>query len=256
MRVLLLESGVARATAFLDERRSDRIRARRDSRHAFQRHDRAGNGERSDRVSSLRRFARASPRSHEYEGRRVAARVLPAHFLDWLCWQKVPAAIILAGGAIGLWALLQPNIGGDAIRLAHPLAIAAFCIVALPWYVVCAVRNPDFLKVFLWQHNFEEIRLRRYFETIASRFSISGPIALAQHCASSLDSVALAGCPARECDSGASIPGKTRPGFFFAPPGRVFRFSSSAFRSPSCPDTFCRRYPRWRFSAQLVPFAL
>jgi 4-amino-4-deoxy-L-arabinose transferase-like glycosyltransferase len=27
--------------------------------------------------------------------------------------------------------------------------------VALPWYVLCAVRNPDFVHVFIFQHNFE-----------------------------------------------------------------------------------------------------
>ena len=42
-----------------------------------------------------------------------------------------------------------------AIRLAHPVAIVAFCTVALPWYVLCALRNPDFLHVFIFQHNFE-----------------------------------------------------------------------------------------------------
>ncbi len=39
--------------------------------------------------------------------------------------------------------------------MAHPIAIATFCIVALPWYIVCAVRNPDFIHVFIFQHNFE-----------------------------------------------------------------------------------------------------
>ena len=40
-------------------------------------------------------------------------------------------------------------------RLAHPIAIAAFCLIALPWYALCAFRNPDFLRVFIFQHNFE-----------------------------------------------------------------------------------------------------
>lgn len=35
------------------------------------------------------------------------------------------------------------------------MAIAAFSVVALPWYVLCARRNPDFLHVFIFQHNFE-----------------------------------------------------------------------------------------------------
>jgi 4-amino-4-deoxy-L-arabinose transferase-like glycosyltransferase len=67
---------------------------------------------------------------------------------------KGPAAVILAGGAIGIWALSTKN-WRAAFRLAHPLGIAAFCLVALPWYVICARRNPDFLNVFIFQHNFE-----------------------------------------------------------------------------------------------------
>lgn len=67
---------------------------------------------------------------------------------------KGPAAVILAGGAVGIWALATSN-SRAAIRLAHPVAIAAFSVVALPWYVLCALRNPDFLHVFIFQHNFE-----------------------------------------------------------------------------------------------------
>ncbi len=75
-------------------------------------------------------------------------------FLGAAVLAKGPAAIVLAGGAIGLWALATKQ-WRAALRVAHPFAIAAFCVVALPWYVLCAVRNPDFLRVFLWQHNFE-----------------------------------------------------------------------------------------------------
>jgi 4-amino-4-deoxy-L-arabinose transferase-like glycosyltransferase len=67
---------------------------------------------------------------------------------------KGPAAILLAGGAIGLWALATKQ-WRAAMGLVHPLSIMAFSIVALPWYVLCAFRNPDFLRVFLWQHNVE-----------------------------------------------------------------------------------------------------
>jgi 4-amino-4-deoxy-L-arabinose transferase-like glycosyltransferase len=67
---------------------------------------------------------------------------------------KGPAAVILAGGAVGIWALATSN-WRAALRLAHPIAIAAFCAVALPWYVLCARRNPDFLRVFIFQHNFQ-----------------------------------------------------------------------------------------------------
>jgi 4-amino-4-deoxy-L-arabinose transferase-like glycosyltransferase len=75
-------------------------------------------------------------------------------FLGLAVLAKGPAAIILAGGAIGLWALITKH-WRAAFRAAHPFAIAAFCIVALPWYILCAMRNPDFLRVFIFQHNFE-----------------------------------------------------------------------------------------------------
>jgi 4-amino-4-deoxy-L-arabinose transferase-like glycosyltransferase len=67
---------------------------------------------------------------------------------------KGPAAVILAGGAVGIWALATSQ-WRAALRLAHPVAIAAFCAVALPWYMLCAHRNPDFLHIFIFQHNFE-----------------------------------------------------------------------------------------------------
>ena len=67
---------------------------------------------------------------------------------------KGPAGVLLAAGAIGIWVLATSR-WRDALRLAHPVAIAVFCVVALPWYVLCALRNPDFLRVFIFQHNFE-----------------------------------------------------------------------------------------------------
>ncbi len=105
----------------------------------------------------------------------VWSLVLFGAFLGLAVLAKGPAAIILAGGAIGLWALATKQ-WRAAFRVAHPFAIAAFCIVALPWYVLCAIRNADFLRVFLWQHNFE-----RYVTPIFEHrqpFWYFGPIAL------------------------------------------------------------------------------
>jgi len=67
---------------------------------------------------------------------------------------KGPAAVVLAGGAVGSWALATRN-WRIALRLAHPIAILAFCILALPWYVICSLRNPDFIRIFIFQHNVE-----------------------------------------------------------------------------------------------------
>lgn len=80
--------------------------------------------------------------------------VLFGLFLGLGVLAKGPAAVVLAGGAIGLWALVTGQ-WRAAFRVAHPLAVAVFAATALPWYVVCALRNPDFLRVFLLQHNVE-----------------------------------------------------------------------------------------------------
>lgn len=75
-------------------------------------------------------------------------------FLGLAVLAKGPAAIILAGGAVLLWALATKQ-WAAVFRLLHPYAIASFCIIALPWYVLCALRNPGFFHVFILQHNFE-----------------------------------------------------------------------------------------------------
>jgi 4-amino-4-deoxy-L-arabinose transferase-like glycosyltransferase len=88
---------------------------------------------------------------------------------------KGPAAILLAGGAVALWALCTGS-WRAALRLAHPYAILAFCVIALPWYVLCALRNPDFVRVFILQHNFE-----RYLTPVFMHrqpFWFFGPIVL------------------------------------------------------------------------------
>ena len=74
-------------------------------------------------------------------------------FLGLATLAKGPAAIILSGGAVLLWALFTKR-WRDAFRCLHPIAIAGFCLSALPWYVLCAGRNPDFLRIFIIEHNF------------------------------------------------------------------------------------------------------
>jgi 4-amino-4-deoxy-L-arabinose transferase-like glycosyltransferase len=90
----------------------------------------------------------------EIQGHRLLVLALWGAFLGAGVLAKGPAAVILAGGAIGVWALVTSN-WRAAFRLAHLVAITAFCAVALPWYALCARRNPDFLRVFIFQHNFE-----------------------------------------------------------------------------------------------------
>jgi 4-amino-4-deoxy-L-arabinose transferase-like glycosyltransferase len=74
-------------------------------------------------------------------------------FLGLATLAKGPAAIILSGGAVLLWAAFT-NRWRDALRCLHPFAIASFCLTSLPWYILCAHRNPDFFRVFIVEHNF------------------------------------------------------------------------------------------------------
>ncbi len=103
------------------------------------------------RAGALRVQDHARP---EIQNHNLLILVFWGAFLGLGVLAKGPAAVILAGGAVAIWTLATSN-WRAALRLAHPLSIAAFCIVALPWYLLCARRNPDFLHIFIFQHNFE-----------------------------------------------------------------------------------------------------
>ncbi|MBM3776797.1 MAG: glycosyltransferase family 39 protein [Acidimicrobiia bacterium] len=67
---------------------------------------------------------------------------------------KGPAGVLLAGGSIALWMLVTRR-WREGLRLAHPAAIATALAVALPWYALCALRNPEFFQVFVIEHNLQ-----------------------------------------------------------------------------------------------------
>ena len=84
------------------------------------------------------------------------ALIVFGFFLGLAVLAKGPAAIVLAGGTVLLWAVSTKR-WRDAFRCLHPVAIASFSLTALPWYIICSRRNPDFFRVFIVEHNF-----RRY----------------------------------------------------------------------------------------------
>jgi 4-amino-4-deoxy-L-arabinose transferase-like glycosyltransferase len=75
-------------------------------------------------------------------------------FLGLAALAKGPAAVILSGAAVLVWAMFTKR-WRDAFRCLHPIVIASFCVTALPWYFLCAQRNPGFLRVFIIEHNFQ-----------------------------------------------------------------------------------------------------
>ncbi len=77
---------------------------------------------------------------------------------------KGPVAVILAGGSVVLWAALTRR-WRDALRFLRWEPIAAFSVVALPWYIACSLANPDFAHSFLWHQNVQRF-LTPVFEHI------------------------------------------------------------------------------------------
>ena len=75
-------------------------------------------------------------------------------FLGAATLAKGPAAVLLAGGATLLWALASRQLTA-AFRFFQPACLAAFAVTAVPWYALCAVRNPEFLRIFFLEHNLE-----------------------------------------------------------------------------------------------------
>ena len=67
---------------------------------------------------------------------------------------KGPVGVVLAGAGAVIGGLLTKR-GAHVWRLAGPWSLASFALVALPWYVLCALRNPEFVQVFLISHNVE-----------------------------------------------------------------------------------------------------
>lgn len=82
------------------------------------------------------------------------ALLLLGFFLGLAVLAKGPAAIVLAGAAAFFWAAFTGR-WRDAFRCLHPVALISFCATALPWYILCARRNPDFFRIFIIEHNFQ-----------------------------------------------------------------------------------------------------
>ncbi len=82
------------------------------------------------------------------------ALLLFGFFLGLAVLAKGPAAIILSGGAVFLWAAFTKR-WRDAFRCLHPAAIIVFCLTALPLVHPLCPRNPDFFRIFIIEHNFK-----------------------------------------------------------------------------------------------------
>ncbi len=67
------------------------------------------------------------------------------------------AVIVVYAAAVREWRLVVKTVWAPGILL--------FCIVALPWYVAVQVRNPQFFREFILQHNLERFSKNLYHHT-------------------------------------------------------------------------------------------
>jgi len=134
----------------------------------------------------------------------------------------------------------------DAIRCLHPFAIASFCLTALPWYLICASRNPDFFRVFIIEHNFNRF--------LTPNSSISSRSGIHSHCPSRNFPMDIFPCIGKAPISRQLDPtqaGKPFPSFLLAWAGFIFCFS--LWPNQSCRVTSCRLSRPWHCSWQTRP---
>lgn len=99
-----------------------------------------------------------------YESRNRAYLAACYGFLALGTLAKGPVAPFLAGMVIVIFALAQRDWSRMWQSLWSP-GIALFCAIALPWYVAVQIRNPQFLREFILQHNLERFGTNLYHHT-------------------------------------------------------------------------------------------
>src|SRR5262249_55425537 len=73
-------------------------------------------------------------------------------FLGLATFGKGPVAPFLAGVVLLLFCMLRRDWQSLERTLWLP-GVALFCLVALPWYVMVQLRNPQFFREFILEHN-------------------------------------------------------------------------------------------------------
>jgi len=119
--------------------------------------------------------ARVLPGAGSSPGFTVPWQILLGAALAAAVLAKGPAALVLAGGSTLAWAALSGR-WSKALRLLNPRSVFCFLLLALPWYVLCAQANPQFVRTFVIEHN-----VARFFTPLFRHeqpFWFYGPILL------------------------------------------------------------------------------
>lgn len=87
-----------------------------------------------------------------FESERLAYLATSYAFLGLAMLAKGPVAPFLAAVIIGVFALVRGRTDAMSKTIWVP-GLLTFCFVALPWYVLVQLRNPQFFRVFILEHN-------------------------------------------------------------------------------------------------------
>ena len=136
-----------------------------------------------------------------------------------------------------MWGLVTGHIK-RALRMAHPAAVAAFLVTAVPWYALCSARNPDFLHTFFVMHNVERFTSPVFHHTQPFWFYV--PVLIA----ALLPWTPLGVATFRDARSAIAEGDWKNVQEFISAAGSYSCFYFSAFRNRNCPDIFCRRFRR------------
>ena len=74
---------------------------------------------------------------------------------------KGPVAVLLAGMVIAIFALARADLKLIVRTLWLP-GILVFLAISLPWYAAVQIRNPEFFRVFILEHNLERFSSNLY----------------------------------------------------------------------------------------------
>lgn len=86
---------------------------------------------------------------------------------------KGPAAVVFAGAALGPWVLVRGGLNprnwpAQVKALPWLSGIVLLLAIVIPWYILAEVRNPGFLKYFIWTENIGRFFSKEYADQYGS----------------------------------------------------------------------------------------
>ena len=153
---------------------------------------------------------------------------------------KGPVAPFLAAVLVIAFAVAQKNFKLIIKTLWIP-GILIFSLVALPWYIAVQLRNPEFFRVFILEHNFSRFGTNRYHHPQPVWFYLPVVIVALLPWAVFAVTALYENLRARWAEKRGAINPKVLL-ISFLRSGSFCLYCSFLFLNRSCQDTSCRRF--------------